>query len=52
MRLQAAAGSPDAALRTMRLLETRLAELGLSPDPATQQAALQVGRPPGRAGYV
>jgi DNA-binding SARP family transcriptional activator len=41
MRLQAAAGRPDAARRTMRLLETRLAELGLSPDPATQRAAQQ-----------
>ena len=46
MRLQAAAGRPDAARRTMQLLETRLAELGLSPDPATQQAAQQAGRSP------
>ena len=52
MRLQAAAGRPDAARRTMRLLETRLAELGLSPDPATRQAAQQAapraGRQPSR----
>ena len=52
MRLQAAAGRPDAARRTMQLLETRLAELGLSPDPATRQAAqqatFQAARPPNR----
>jgi DNA-binding SARP family transcriptional activator len=45
MRLQAAAGRPDAARRTMQLLETRLAELGLSPDPATQQAAQEATLP-------
>jgi len=41
MHLQAAAGRPEAVARTLRLLETRLAELGLSPDPATRQAAQQ-----------
>ena len=50
MRLQAAAGRPDAVRRTLQLLETRLADLGLSPDPATrkaaQQAAVQAGHPP------
>jgi DNA-binding SARP family transcriptional activator len=51
MHIQAGLGRPDAARRTLRLLETRLAELGLSPDPATQQAAAgatgnQPGHPP------
>ena len=50
MRLQAATGRPDAARRTFQLLEARLAELGLSPDPAirkaAQQAAVQAGHPP------
>ncbi len=50
MHLQAAARRPDAVARTLRLLETRLAELGLSPDPATRQAArqaaIQGGAPP------
>jgi hypothetical protein len=31
MRIQAAAGRPDAVRRTLRLLETRLTELGLTP---------------------
>ena len=31
MRLQAAAGRPDAVRRTLRLLETRLTELGVTP---------------------
>ena len=39
MRLQAAAGRPDAVRRTLRLLETRLTELGLTPGPQTRQAA-------------
>jgi DNA-binding SARP family transcriptional activator len=39
MHIQAALGRPDAARRTLRLLETRLAALGLAPDPATRQAA-------------
>jgi DNA-binding SARP family transcriptional activator len=39
MHIQDRLGRPDAARRTLRLLETRLAELGLSPDPATRQAA-------------
>ena len=39
MRLQAAAGRPDAVRRTLRLLETRLAELGLTPGTQTRQVA-------------
>ena len=38
MRLQAAA-RPDAVRRTLRLLETRLSELGVTPGPQTRQAA-------------
>jgi DNA-binding SARP family transcriptional activator len=53
MHIQDRLGRPDAARRTLRLLETRLAELGLSPDPATRQAATgatgnQPGHPPSR----
>jgi DNA-binding SARP family transcriptional activator len=52
MHIQHCLGRPDAARRTLRLLETRLAALGLSPAPATRQAATgaardQPGRPPG-----
>lgn len=39
MHLQAGLGRPDAVTRTLRLLQARLAELDLSPDPATLQAA-------------
>ena len=39
MRLQAAAGRPDAVRRTLALLESRLADLGLTPGPQTRQAA-------------
>ena len=39
MRLQAAAGRPDAVRRTLRLLETRLSELGVTPGSQTRQAA-------------
>jgi DNA-binding SARP family transcriptional activator len=39
MRIQARLGRPDAARRTLALLEARLARLGLSPAPATGQAA-------------
>ena len=49
MRIQAAAGRPEAVRRTLRLLETRLAELGLTPAPQTRQAAtalLGVPAPP------
>lgn len=44
MRIQARLGRPDAARRTLALLQTRLASLGLSPDPASLQTA---GVPPG-----
>ncbi|HEX5293935.1 MAG TPA: BTAD domain-containing putative transcriptional regulator [Streptosporangiaceae bacterium] len=37
MRLQIDRGQPDAARRTLSLLATRLAELGLEPDPQTRQ---------------
>ena len=48
MRLQAAAGQPEAVRRTLRLLETRLAELGITPAAQTRQvAATLLGtRPP------
>jgi DNA-binding SARP family transcriptional activator len=39
MRLQAAAGRPEAVQRTLALLETRLTDLGLTPSPQTRQAA-------------
>jgi DNA-binding SARP family transcriptional activator len=51
MRLQAAAGRPDAARRTLRLLETRLAELGVTPGPRTrQEAAALLGAGPAASG--
>ena len=39
MRLQAAAGRPEAVRRTLGLLESRLAELGVTPSAQTRQAA-------------
>lgn len=39
MRLQAAAGRPEAVRRTLSLLEARLADLGTSPDPQTRHTA-------------
>ncbi len=39
MRLQAAAGRPDAVRRTLMLLENRLGELGITPGAETRQAA-------------
>jgi DNA-binding SARP family transcriptional activator len=39
MHLQVGLGRPDAARRTLALLQARLAELGLSPGPAARQAA-------------
>ena len=53
MRLQAAAGRPDAVRRTLALLETRLAELEATPDASTCQLAaalLGAAQPPGRGG--
>ena len=53
MRIQAAAGRPDAVRRTLRLLETRLTELGLTPAAQTRQAAaalLAMPGPPQRSG--
>ena len=47
MRLQATAGRPDAARRTLALLETRLAELGVTPAAQTPQAAATLPSPPG-----
>ena len=52
MRLQAAAGRPDAVRRTLRLLETRLTEIGVTPGTQTRQAAaalLGMPGPPQRA---
>jgi len=39
MRLQAAAGRPEAVRRTLSLLEARLAELGITPGTQTRQVA-------------
>ena len=39
MRLQAAAGRPEAIRRTLALLESRLTELGITPGTQTRQAA-------------
>ena len=39
MRLQAAAGRPEAVRRTLALLESRLTELGIAPGTQTRQAA-------------
>ena len=39
MRLQAAAGRPEAVRRTLALLESRLTELGITPGAQTRQAA-------------
>ena len=53
MRIQAAAGRPDAVRRTLRLLETRLTELGVTPAAQTRQAAaalLGTPGPPQRSG--
>ena len=47
MRIQAAAGRPDAVRRTLRLLETRLTELGLTPAAQTRQAAATLLGMPG-----
>jgi DNA-binding SARP family transcriptional activator/nucleoid-associated protein YgaU len=48
MRLQAAAGRPDAVRRTLRLLEARLGELGITPGPQTRAlAASLLGAAPG-----
>ena len=52
MGIQARLGRPGAARRTLALLQTRLAALGLSPAPASRQAAgippAGRRRPPGR----
>jgi DNA-binding SARP family transcriptional activator len=46
MRLQAAAGRPDAVRRTLSLLEARLGELGITPGPQTRAlAASLLGAP-------
>jgi DNA-binding SARP family transcriptional activator len=39
MRLQAAAGRPEAVRRTLGLLESKLAELDIAPSPRTRQVA-------------
>jgi hypothetical protein len=39
MRLQAAAGRPEAVRRTLGLLESKLTDLGLVPSSQTRQAA-------------
>ena len=53
MRLQAAAGHPEAVRRTLSLLETRLADLGITPGTQTRHVAaslLGTHNPPPRAG--
>ena len=47
--MQAAAGRPDAVRRTLRLLETRLTELGVTPAAQTRQAAATLLGTPGPA---
>jgi DNA-binding SARP family transcriptional activator/nucleoid-associated protein YgaU len=47
MRLQAAAGRPDAVRRTLRLLEKRLTEIGVTPGSQTRQAAAALLGMPG-----
>jgi DNA-binding SARP family transcriptional activator/nucleoid-associated protein YgaU len=54
MRLQAAAGHPEAVRRTLSLLETRLADLGITPGTQTRHVAaslLGTHNPPPRAGH-
>ena len=51
MRLQAAAGRPEAVRRTLGLLESKLTDLGLTPSSQTRQAAaalLAAGPGPGQ----
>jgi DNA-binding SARP family transcriptional activator len=54
MRLQAAAERPEAVRRTLRLLETRLTDLGITPAAQTRQVAASLlgasGQGPGLAG--
>ena len=53
MRLQAAAGRPDAVRRTLALLETRLGELEATPAASTRRLAaalLGTAEPSGRGG--
>ena len=47
MRLQAAAGRPDGVRRTLRLLEKRLTEIGVTPGTQTRQAAAALLGMPG-----
>ena len=42
MRLQAAAGRPEAVRRTLALLESRLTQIGISPGTQTRQVAAQL----------
>jgi DNA-binding SARP family transcriptional activator len=51
MRLQAAAGRPEAVRRTLALLESKLTDLGITPSSQTRQAAaalLAAGPAPGQ----
>jgi DNA-binding SARP family transcriptional activator len=51
MRLQAAAGRPEAVRRTLRLLEARLTDIDVAPSPQTRKVAaslLGVAGPPQR----
>jgi DNA-binding SARP family transcriptional activator len=46
MRLQAAAGRPEAVRRTLALLESRLTDLGITPGTQTRQVAAALLGPP------
>ena len=52
MRIQAAAGQPDAVRRTLQLLETRLRELGVTPGTQTRQVAAALLGMPGPTPHV
>jgi hypothetical protein len=47
MRLQAAAGRPEAVRRTLALLEARLTDLGITPAAQTRQIAASLLGSPG-----
>jgi DNA-binding SARP family transcriptional activator len=52
MRLQAAAGRPEAVRRTLGLLETRLAELDITPSSRTRQAAASLLSAAAKGGWT
>jgi DNA-binding SARP family transcriptional activator len=52
MRLQATLGRPDAARRTYRLLETRLADLDVDPDQTTTQLLTELSQQPAHPSHA